>query len=137
MIHKEAVMLARYVRAICPHQKMDEYTPDAWHDLLGDYEYAACKEASRVLGQRQPFIAPAEIIAEVRKHRRTRLENFQYEPEPGDDDPREYLRRLRAQISDVADGRRVAELPPAGQARGELLGEVLAEIVHPLDDEDD
>jgi hypothetical protein len=130
----EAVKLARYVRALCPQQKFDEYTADAWGDVLADYDYDACKQAAATLGQKQPFIAPAEIIAEVRRERRTRLANFQYEPEPGDDNPREYLRRLRAQIADVADGRRVAELPSAAQARGELLGEVLADIVHPLND---
>lgn len=137
MNNQEAVALARYVRALCPHQKMDEYTADAWGDVLADFDFETCKQAAAALGRVQPFIAPAEIIAEVRKERRTRLANFQYEPEPGDDDPREYLRRLRAQIADVADGRRVAELPSASQARGELLGEVLADIVHPLDLEDD
>jgi hypothetical protein len=130
----EAVKLARYVRALCPQQKFDEYTADAWGDVLARYDFEDCKAAAAELGQRQPFIAPAEIIAEVRKHRRTRLQNFQYEPEPGDDNPREYLRRLRAQIADVADGHRPAALPAgAGDAPAELLADVLADIVHPLD----
>lgn len=135
MNSQEAVALARYVRALCPHQKMDEYTADAWGDVLADYDFETCKKAAAVLGQKQPFIAPAEIITEVRKGRRERLANFQYEPSDGDEDPREYLRRLRAQIADVADGHRPAELMPANH-RGELIGEVLAEVLHPADDED-
>ena len=127
----EAVKLARYVRALCPQQKFDEYTADAWGDVLESYEYDACKKAVARLAMNQPFIAPAEIIHEVRRERRSRLQNFQYEPEPGDDNPLEYLRRLRAQIADVADGHRPAQLP-VGTGRGELLGEVLAEIIHPV-----
>lgn len=124
-------MLARYVRALCPQQKFDEYTADAWGDVLADYDYEACKSAAAHLAMNQPFVAPAEIIHEVRRQRRTRLQNFQYEPEPGDDNPREYLRRLRAQIADVADGHRPAQLPLEA-SRGVLLGEVLAEIIHPV-----
>jgi hypothetical protein len=107
--HTQAAVLVRYVRALCPQQKFDEYSADAWHDLLGEYDFDACKEAARQLGQRQPFIAPAEIITEVRKGRAKRLENFVYEPDP-DETPGEYLRRLRAQIADVAEGRREPQI---------------------------
>lgn len=109
MNHTEAAILVRYVRALCPQQKFDEYSADAWHDLLGHLDLDPCKAAARTLGQRQPFIAPAEIIAEVRSQRRERLANFQYEPDP-DESPREYLLRLRAQIADVADGRREPQM---------------------------
>lgn len=130
MTPAEAVILVRYVRALCPQQKFDEYTPDAWHDLLGHYDFDACKTAAVQLARRQPFIAPAELITEVRRERDKRLANFQYEPENGDDHPREYLRRLRAQIADVADGRRPAELTPGGPRTevGELLGRHLRTI---------
>lgn len=32
---REAIMLCRYVQALCPAQKFDQYTPDAWLDALG------------------------------------------------------------------------------------------------------
>lgn len=104
----EAVQLARYVRALCPQQKFDEYTADVWGDVLEDYDFEACKRAAITLGRKQPFIAPAEIIAEVRRGRTERLNDFQYEPDP-DETPEQYLANRRAQIAAVAIGHR----PPA------------------------
>lgn len=49
---------------------MDEYTPDAWHDLLGDLDLADCRAAVAAVAKRQPFVAPAEIIAEIRRAKR-------------------------------------------------------------------
>lgn len=114
MNYTEAAVLVRYVRALCPQQKFDEYSADAYHDLLGHYDLESCKRAAAELARRQPFIAPAEIIDEVITERNGRLKNFQYEPGPDDDDPREYLRRFRDQLAAVADGRRPAELPSGG-----------------------
>lgn len=63
------MILARFVKACCPQQAIDEYTPDAWHELLGHLELADCREAAVMVARRQPFVAPAEIIAEVaRRH---------------------------------------------------------------------
>lgn len=62
--------MTRYVRACCPQQAIDEFTPDAWHDLLGGYSLADCRAAVAAVTRRQPFVAPAEIIAEVRRSRR-------------------------------------------------------------------
>lgn len=70
MTHEETVLLARYVRACCPQQAIDEYTPDAWHDLLGDLELADCRAAVAAVAKRQPFVAPAEIITEVKRAQR-------------------------------------------------------------------
>jgi hypothetical protein len=67
MTHEETVILVRYVRACCPQQAMDEFTPDAWHDLLGGLSLRECREAVAVVARRQPFVAPAEVIAEVRR----------------------------------------------------------------------
>src|SRR5690606_15935901 len=54
MTSEEAVILVAYVRACCPQQKFDEYTPDAWHDLLGDLTLNDCRAAARTIAQRQP-----------------------------------------------------------------------------------
>jgi hypothetical protein len=48
---------------------MDEYTADAWHDLLGDLELAECRSAVVAVAKRQPFIAASEIRAEVKRAR--------------------------------------------------------------------
>lgn len=57
--------LLAYVAGACPSQKMNDLTGDAWHDILGHLGYDECRAAVRVVGARQPFISPAEIIAEV------------------------------------------------------------------------
>lgn len=103
MNSRETVQLVRYVRALCPSQKIDEFTPDAWYDLLAGYGLADCQAACKRLAVRQPFIAPSEIIDEVRKDRRERLANFAYDPPSAERDP-EYLERLRGQLRAVASG---------------------------------
>jgi hypothetical protein len=114
MTPEETILLCRYVRACCPQQAMDEYTPDVWCDLLGDLTLTDCREAVRNVAGRQPFVAPAEIRTEVRRLRGGRLEGFQYAPVDGDKDPQVYLAALRAQRAAVADGRR--EAAPAIEA---------------------
>jgi hypothetical protein len=44
---------------------MDEYTPDAWFDLLEDLPFDIAKAAVVRLAKRQPWVAPAEIRAEA------------------------------------------------------------------------
>lgn len=105
MIHQEAAVLCRYVRALCPQQKFDEYTPDAWHDVLAPWDLNDCRTAASNLSGKQVFIAPAEIIAEVKRIRAERLANFVYDPPATDRDPN-YLQRYRQQLEEVASGRR-------------------------------
>lgn len=64
---QEAIAVCRYVRAACPQQAMDEFTPQAWADLLTDVRYEDAQEAVRVLVKQQPFVAPAEIITEIKR----------------------------------------------------------------------
>jgi hypothetical protein len=103
----EIVILARYVRALCPAQKFDEYTPDAWGDVFArtPYSLADCRQGAARAAAKRPFVSPAEILAEVRTIRDERLADFQYEPPAGDSDPN-YGQRLREQRAAVADGRR-------------------------------
>lgn len=108
MTPRETVLLCRYVKACCPQQQIDEYTPDAWHDLLGGLVLADCREAVKNVAARQPFVAPAEIRAEVRRIRAERLQGFQYVPVEGDEDTAVYLAALRAQRAAVASGQRPA-----------------------------
>lgn len=123
MNSQEVIVLARYVRALCPQQRFDEYTPDAWTDVLTPYPLEDARQAAARIARRQPFIAPAEIITEIRAIRAERLEGFQYEPTP-DETPREYLTRLRAQRAAVASGHR----PPAVD-RPALPGPTVPEVL--------
>ena len=106
MTPKETVLLAAYVKACCPQQAMGEYTPDAWHDLLGDLPFADCREAVTAVAKRQPFVAPAEIRGEVRKIRDLRLAKTSLPAPPADaaDQPGRYREIIRANVERIADG---------------------------------
>jgi hypothetical protein len=70
MTREETVLLTRYVKALCPQQAIDTYTPIAWHDLLGEFDDGECRAAAAEVARRQPFVAPSEIITEVERERR-------------------------------------------------------------------
>lgn len=69
MRRTETVALTRAVKALCPHQAIDEYTPDVWHDVIGHLEFAECMAAVAEVNARQPFIAPSDIITEIAARR--------------------------------------------------------------------
>lgn len=105
MTPTEAVALCRLVKACCPQQQVDEFTPNAWHGLLEDLRQEDCLTAVKALGRRQPFIAPAEIRDEVRRIRNDRLErvdprNLIPPAELSDLVQIEWLKDRRAEIAD-------------------------------------
>lgn len=109
MTPDETVILTRYLRALCPQQRFDEYTPDAWHDVLSPYDLGDARQAAAAVAGRQPFVSPAEIIAEVRRARAGRIRHVHgpgQAPEIPDADPDDvpaYLAALRAQRTRAAD----------------------------------
>ena len=115
----ETVMLARYVRALCPQQKFDEYTPDAWHDVLGDYRLDIARAAAAAVAKKQPFVSPAEIIAEIKRQRGDRASAFQGPglpaevPDADPDDVPAYLAALRSQRVRAAEGFELKRRPVA------------------------
>jgi hypothetical protein len=127
MNSQEAAVLCRYVRALCPQQKFDEFSPDAWHDILGDYQLADARQAAARVARRQPFVAPSEIADEIGKIRGERTHDFRYDPPPGESDPN-YLQRLRGQLAATGDGAR----PPV--IAKELPRRPVAELVSGLAD---
>lgn len=129
MNREETVKLTRYIKAVCPQQAIDDFTPNAWHDLLGDVAYPDALAAVQIITGRKPFVAPAEIRDEVRRIRTSRLEGFQYVPVEGDDDHRIYLAAYRAQRTAVADGHReAAPALPAGPDRSAERDALLADL---------
>jgi hypothetical protein len=111
MNRKEAVALTRLVAAACPQQAIDSYTPDVWYDLLDDLSFDDCREAVRVIGRQRPFMAPAEIRAEVKRIRSDRVARTVIPAPPPElaDDPEAYRKALAESVRLAADG----ELPPA------------------------
>jgi hypothetical protein len=117
---EEALVLTRYVKACCPQQAIDKYTPDAWYRLLGDLEYADCELAVDAVAKRQPFVAAAEIRAEVRKIRDDRLARTPLPAPPAEaTDTGRYQEIIRANVQRIADGtslhRAIAGAPLPGE----------------------
>jgi hypothetical protein len=135
MTPDEVVVLARYVRALCPGQKFDEYTPDAWHDVLADFALADARAAAAVVARKQPFVSPAEIIEEIRRIRDERASGYQGPglsadiPDADPDDVQAYLSALRGMRTKAADGLEMKRRPVAQLLAGvghEIPGEVAA-----------
>lgn len=116
MTPTETVILTRYVRACCPQQAIDEATPDAWHDLLGDLDLADCRAAVAAVAKRQPFVAPAEIRAEVRRIREQRIARSVTPAPPAElaDEPGRYNRILQANVRRIAEGHNLRAALTAG-----------------------
>ena len=69
MAPEETILLVAYIRASCPQQAMNEYTPDAWHDVLSCEPWLtleAARSAVVELKRRQPFADVSEIIAQAK-----------------------------------------------------------------------
>jgi hypothetical protein len=121
MKQTETVILTEYVQDCCPQQHIGEYTADAWHDLLGDLDLEDCRLAVQAVARRQPFVAPAEIRAEVRKIRDDRLARMPLPAPPAElaDDPGRYQRAVQAGVKRIADGtslhRAIAGAPLPGE----------------------
>lgn len=87
MTPADTVLLVRYVKAMCPAQMVDEYTPEAWHRVVGDLRLADCQNAIVALKRGNnppPFIDVGEIRKAVRVARNDRIERGPaYTPESG------------------------------------------------------
>jgi hypothetical protein len=80
----EAIMLLEYVAAACPAQRIGEFTPDVWGELFAPYSLDESRTAVLVVARQQPFIAPADVIAEIKARRAERIElaNIVYDGDP-------------------------------------------------------
>lgn len=121
----QSLALTRFVRAACPQQKLDEYTPDAWHELLADLPFTGCKAAVVELAKRQPFISPAEIRTEVRRLRIERCRADMTDPEYPRDDVAAGIAAIKARRRALGDGTAepiaMPPLDPKGRERVERL----------------
>lgn len=121
MSQEEWTIVFRYVKAMFPQQRFDEFTPDAWYDVLGEYDPYAIKAAIAAHAAKKPFISPAEIIAAVSDASAERMDEFVYEPADPDETPAQYLANRRRQIQAVRLGQRPPVLAlPSGRPLGDL-----------------
>jgi len=84
MNSQEATALCAYVHQLCPQQRFNEHTPDVWGDVLAPYALDEARAAVVTVASRQAFVAPAEIIAEIKARRAERIElaNVVYDGNP-------------------------------------------------------
>jgi hypothetical protein len=101
----ETAKLCAAIAQSAPAQKFDDDTPAFWAVLLEDVRYEDAREAVVRLLKRQPFVAPADIVAEVKVIRDDRLDRTELPvPNVDPDDPRAHLDEIRALRSAIADG---------------------------------
>lgn len=108
MTPQEALLLTRYVKACCPQQAIDEFTPEAWHDILGDLRLEDCRAAVVAIKRRAVFVDPSEIRAEVKEIRNRRIFDAGGVPAPPAeliDNPPAYRAALHAAAVALGDGR--------------------------------
>jgi hypothetical protein len=122
----EAVQLVGIIRALCPGQKLEDLTPDAWQLVLDDVSYTDAQAAVRTVYRRladdeqwkgYARIEAKDVLAECRRMWRQRLAHV---PEdalipPPDLTPREELEWRRAAMRAIANG-----APVPDNTRGEL-----------------
>lgn len=101
MNQDEIAALTRLIKAICPAQKFDEYTPDAWLLVLDDVTLEAAVAALKPLARTHRFIAPADIAEHIRTERAKRpdvrgVEEATAVPDADPDDPAAYIAALRS-----------------------------------------
>lgn len=121
MTPSEAVALTGYIQAHFPSQPINDYTPDALHELLAGYPMSDCRTAvltisRRATGDRTQWCAPSDVAAEVRKARAKRIaQDADYNPPAGldPDDTAAYARFLIRSREDAAAGRPLPEQTPA------------------------
>lgn len=65
----DVVALVAYVHELQPAQRVSEYTPDAWHDVLADVPATLqqARDAAARVARRQTWISPGEIRGELRR----------------------------------------------------------------------
>lgn len=99
----ELEKITRAIKALCPAQKWDEFTPDVWLQVLRGVGFAEAAAAVERLGARQPWIGPSDISKEVRAARRWRVERIN--PMPNEVEGVSFQDELRTVRAAVADGR--------------------------------
>jgi hypothetical protein len=124
MNEAEALKLCRYVKACCPQQAIDEFTPLAWADHLANVPYEDAKTACKQITAAQPFVTIAEVLKIVKQIRTKRIADAgDLTPPTGltDAEERAWLGEARHQIADGLEVR-----PDHGELKQRYLPELRA-----------
>ena len=134
MSPEETIALCRLVKAVCPSQALDQYTPDAWALILRHIDYSDAKAAVARLAAldlepgKARYIEPGHIIAQVKRIRAQRLaDHGPLIPPPGLDGTTGYLAWIRQASAVVASGGSLPT-PPAVAADPGRSAAVIASI---------
>ncbi|MFF0790400.1 hypothetical protein [Streptomyces spiralis] len=118
---RDTVLFTRWVKAVCPQTKLDEYTADAWHEFLAPYSLDEARAAvHRHVALGNAFISIGEIVAGIRKARNDRINRHtEAEPPHGAVEEAAYRAALLDERKAIADGRlepvTLPALPPGQQ----------------------
>lgn len=123
MNRTDTVKLCRFVRSLCPDQKFDQFTPDAWAIVLDDVRYedaiVAVRKIYRELGNDEAWgsrkIEADDIVRQVKRTRSDIIAGSigAHHP-PAGLSPVEYLAWYRDLARRLGDGEHVT--PPAIEA---------------------
>ena len=125
----EVVKIIGIIRTLCPTQKLDEHTPEAWELVLDDIRYDDAAIAVRTLyrerGNDQEWggrrIEADDIIREVKRMRARRIDENPLPPPPRNDmTPVEYIAWRRQITKQIADGN--PPPPPAALPQRDMSG---------------
>jgi hypothetical protein len=115
---EETAQVVKLIAILSPSQRIEPETAAAWRPLLEDVTLRDTLEAVKRLARRQPYIAPSDILAEVRVVRRSRLDAVAVPtPNVDPDDVAAWAVEQRALAAAIADGRMDAA-GAAAYARG-------------------
>ena len=137
MTPDDTIRLCRMVKALCPSQEFDQYTPDAWHLILGHLRYDDCRAAIAHLAGldlepgKARYIEPGHIVAQVKRIRAKRLDDYGPIDPPADLDAADWLRWLRSTRDAIADGN-PPERPAIGRANPARMAALVAGVAQSL-----
>ncbi|MFD3646345.1 hypothetical protein ACFWUT_23495 [Streptomyces cyaneofuscatus] len=122
MTQDEAILLLEYVVAACPAQRIGEFTPDVWGELFAPYSLDEARTAVLTVAARQPFVAPADVITEIKARREERIElaHVVYDGNPLETGAQSAASR-RALIAAAADGLLPPRTPAAALGTADRL----------------
>lgn len=73
MRHTQTVELLALISQLCPSQRIDEFTPDAWHPLLTDIDLEDAVAAVYDAASAGPFVNVSDVVQGVKDMQAQRL----------------------------------------------------------------
>lgn len=104
----EVRAMCRWLTALVPHQQLDDETPEAWCPLLASVAVQDARTAVLAVLERDRYVDPRAIRAEVRRIRAARLDAAGYRELTPNVDPADapaFAAEQRALRDAIADGR--------------------------------